>query len=107
MSQIHNRSNEKQTRNYFVTDACDGIPQLLTCSAPRGYLTVAAAKEAKIKELQEELRFDLQTIGGLLSDIEKAEEQQRQMRLYCEINGLLNEIEEVRNEQEKVRTLSL
>jgi hypothetical protein len=107
MSQINNRSNEKQKRNYFVRDDCDGISQLITCSAPQGYPTVVAAKEAKIKEIQEEIRFDLQIIGGLLSDIEKTEEQQRQMRLYCGINALLNEIEGVRNEQEKVRTLSL
>jgi hypothetical protein len=92
--------------NYFVRDDYAN-PQLITCSAPLGYPTVAAAKEAKVKEIQEEMRFHLETIGGLLNDIEQAKEQQSHIRLYCEINGFLSEIEKARSEQEKVRKLSL
>ncbi len=98
MSRVHDRSIEEPKPNYFVSDAGDGNPQIIRCSSPLGYPTVAAAKEAKIKEIQEEMRFHL-TIG--------AKEQQSRMRLYCEINGLLNAIENAKKKEERVKKLEL
>lgn len=105
MSHVHDRSNEESTLNYFVSYDGGGNLQIIRCSSPLGYSMVAAAKDAKIKEIKEEIRFHLETIGGLLNDIEEEEEQQRRMRLYCEINGFLNEIEKARKEETKVRKL--
>ncbi len=59
MSHGYDRSNEKPQLNYFVSDAGDGNPQIIRCSSPLGYLTAAATKEAKIKEIQEEMRAPL------------------------------------------------
>jgi hypothetical protein len=107
MSQVSNTNKIRTHHSYCVrVDRCDG-PELIKCSPQGGYRTVAAAKEARIEEIQENMRFDLETISGLLNDIKDAKKQQNRMRLYCEINAFLNEIEKARKEQEKVRGLSL
>jgi hypothetical protein len=105
MSQTDNRINEKQKPKYFIREDRDGNLQLITCAATQGYPTVAAAKEAEIKDIQTKMRFDLETIGGLLNDIEEAKERQHQKRLYCEINGFLNEIDRARKRETNVKTL--
>ncbi len=50
--------------NYYVRDDCDGNPQLTRCSPQGGYPTVAAAKEAEIKEVSEKTRFDVKQLMG-------------------------------------------
>jgi hypothetical protein len=106
MSYVSN-SGKKPQKHYCVIAARDGNPKLISCRPPGGYSTVATAKKAKIEEIQEEIRFQLETISGLLNDIQGAKEQHRRIRLYCEINGLLNEIERAKKEEAKVRKLEL
>jgi hypothetical protein len=93
MSQVSNSNKITPNPNYFARVDLDGNPKLLRCSPQGGYPTAAAAIEAEIKEIQEQMRFHLDTISGLLNDIEDAKEQQGHAHLYCEINALLNEIE--------------
>jgi hypothetical protein len=50
MFQASNNSNTMEPPNYCVTEGRDGNPKLISCSPPGGYSTVAAAKEAEIKE---------------------------------------------------------
>jgi hypothetical protein len=106
MSHVQHHGNREQTLNYFVRDAGDGNLEILRCSSALGYPTAAAAKDAKIKEMQEEMRFHFDTIGGLLNDIKRVKAQQRKRRLYCEINGFMDEIEKDRQRQNKVTELS-
>jgi hypothetical protein len=100
-------SSQKPQQHYCVTIARDGSRNLSICSPPGGYSSVAAAKEAEIKEIKEKIQFHLETISGLLNDIKEAKEQRGRMRLYCEINGLLDEIEKAKKEEAKVRKLEL
>ena len=53
MFHVHDRSNEKQRPNYCVKDDCD-----------EAYPAVAAAKEAKLKGIHEEMRFHLRSKAG-------------------------------------------
>jgi hypothetical protein len=107
MSKPSKSSKKRKTLNYCVTLDGDGNPELISCSPPGGYSTVAAAKEAEIKEIQGEIRFCLETISGLLNDIKDAKEQQGHASLYCEINAFMDEIERAKKKEEKVRNLEL
>ena len=53
MFHVHDRSNEKQRPSYCVKDDCD-----------EAYPTVAAAKAAKLKEIHEEMRFQVRPQAG-------------------------------------------
>ena len=43
--------------NYFIRSGADGVRTLARCSPPAGYATLAAAKEAEIRELNEEISY--------------------------------------------------
>jgi hypothetical protein len=64
MFQTSKTSNTMQTANYFVREHRGGNPQIIRCSPPRGYPTATAAREAKIKEIEEQIRFCCETING-------------------------------------------
>jgi hypothetical protein len=60
-----NNNNITTHSSCFVANDSNGNPTLTKCSEPLGYPTVAAAKEAEIKEIKEKTQFDLETISGL------------------------------------------
>src|SRR5215831_11867104 len=92
--------------NYFVRGDRNSDLTVIRYLPPLGHRTLPAAKEAKIKEIREEMRFDLETISGFLNDIQKAKEPQHRMCLCCEINVLMDDIEEIRKDEETVRRLT-
>jgi hypothetical protein len=59
MFQTSNDSNTTQSPNYCVNEDGDGNPYLVRCSALRGHPTVAAAKETKIEEIQNDRNLRL------------------------------------------------
>ena len=101
MFQTSNTTKTPNKANYFIREDRNGNPQLARCSTLGGYSTRAAAKDANIKEIKEEIQFHL----GLLRDIEKAKERQGHIRLYRESNCLLDEIEKAVTREKKVRRL--
>jgi hypothetical protein len=80
MFQTSKTSNTMQTANYFVREHRGGNPQIIRCSPPRGYPTATAAREAKIKEIEEQIRFCCETINGFMDDIEAAKKELEKVR---------------------------
>jgi hypothetical protein len=62
------------SHNYFVSVDLDGNPKLIRCSPPQGYPTVAAARKAKLKEMEDEICFYYEQINGFMNDIERGKE---------------------------------
>jgi hypothetical protein len=80
MSEVSNSNKVTTHRNYFISVDRGDNPKLIACSPPLGYPTVAAAKEAKIKEIQDELRFYWEEINGLMDCIEEAEKTKEKIK---------------------------
>jgi hypothetical protein len=111
MFQTSTRSNTTQKPNYCVRDGRNGNPQLIRCSAPEGYSTGTAAKEARIEKIESDIRCYRETINGYLDELQEAtkgKELQDDLRSYLgAIADYQSDIVEADREQEKVRKLKL
>jgi hypothetical protein len=109
MSRVHDRSNEDPKANYLVSVTGDGNPKLSSCSPPAGYSTVAGAKEARIEEIQNDIRCYRETINGYLNELEEATKGrvlQDDVRSYLDaIADYQRDIVEAGREQLTVRKL--
>jgi hypothetical protein len=89
MTQVSNSNNPAPVSNYYVRVGPDGNPTIRKCSSSGGYPTATAAKEAKIKEIEEQIRFWYREINGLMSDIEEAKKKlEKVKRLSLEETSL-------------------
>src|SRR6266576_1648305 len=109
MSHVHDRSNDDPQLNYCVSDVGDGDLKIMRTEAPLGSETAVAAKEARIEQIQNDIRGYRESINRCLDELEQAtngRELQDDARSYLDaITDYQGDIVEAERELLKVRKL--